>query len=156
MNDDVIDIFSRLPINLDEFNHPALPPPPRPKRPYTAYEVSEKVQFCLKFTNNSGCRLLLPYAYHTEIILSSDNNILDIVYHNARVVMLLGGKHLDQLIDPIQDRVLRSIYGFSGHAHLEPSPESTIITKVRLSSLQDYFSISKKKKEGNKTPVSVK
>ena len=156
MNDDVIDIFSKLPINLDEFNHPPMPLPPKPKVPYTAFEVGEQAQINLKVTSSAGCTILLPYPYQSEVTLSPEKSLLDLVYHNSRSAMLLKGKHLEQLIAPLQNRTLHSIYAFSGYAHHEPSPEAVVITHAQLVPIQQYCAfLEKKQKDGDKMPAPI-
>ena len=83
MGDDILDIFSGLPLSKARLaNRPSLPAPPKRKKSYKAYEVSDNTQWKLRIAC-PGTTLgitLLSYACQNKIFLTSDNSRLDILF----------------------------------------------------------------------------
>lgn len=138
MSDDIVDIFSGLPVKAGVL--PPLPRPPQPKRPYKAYEAGDAIQCHLQLTNGVGTVLMFSYAYLSEVMFRSSYQHIDLFYHNmgrGRVVTLWG-PNLEMLIEPLQDRKLRAVYSFNKVLHMRPEPDEPVVTDVRTTSLQTY------------------
>lgn len=139
MGDDIIDIFSGLPVEGTKSTRPSLPSPPRPRRPYKAYEVADEPQWNVSIHNPDLGIMQLSYAHLSKMLLTPVYyDRLDLFFHNIDLVVLLWGEHLDALCDPLQDRTLRKIFTFDENEYLKPKSEETLVKMIRRVSVKDY------------------
>ncbi len=95
----------------------------------------------LQFAN--GTVGLMAYAYLVEV-LSHSHQHLALVYTN--VAISLEGRHLDQLLDLLQDERVKALVCHRPQHHDTPPADKPIITKMVRQSLQELAARQREEK----------
>lgn len=137
MSNDVIDFFSR-----DSYQtRPSLPTPPKPKQSYQAIEISKDIQSYVKVVIAVGSVKLIPYHCIYNILYAQAYKCLEVSFHMPKQyhIDMWWGKNLDQLIEPLQDRKLRSVHQFNPQKHVMPKDQTVpFIQEIRTANSKTY------------------
>lgn len=137
MSVDIVDIFTGRPMNEAVSDAPLLK---RQRRPYKAFEMGEDFQWSLEIHPVDGRVMQFPYHYQSGATYRG-SSLLALMFRNIDVVILLSGRNLYALKDPMQDRLVRTLYCFNEGRYLHPGNEETVITEMRILSVKSYYDI---------------
>lgn len=74
-----------------------------------------------------GTVAVLAYAYLVEAFCSS-HQFLSLIFTHC--VLTLEGRHLDQLIGPLQDEKIRALHSFHAGHYDDPAENVPVITRI--------------------------
>lgn len=81
----------------------------------------------LRINYGDGRIGLMSKSYRTEALLTSHQH-LSLIFNDC--IITLEGRHLDQLIELIQDDELRSLHCFNPKIHDAPTDDEILITRI--------------------------
>ena len=146
MDDDVIDIFSRERLSIKQ----PLSKPPKQRKCYTAYEVSETPQIFLSLHMHYGAEILLNSTYLSEAILYTDHCCLDLIFKGMDCAAIITGEHLKALIEPLREGKLKTLYCYNEQEYLKPKPGQLVITRISEGFAHKYYELKNRQaKERN-------
>ena len=77
---------------------------------------------------------LMSYAYLVEVLCTS-HQYVSLLYSN--VAITLEGRHLDQLLDALQEEKVRALVCYHARRHAAPEAGTPVITKIVRQSLPE-------------------
>lgn len=103
-----------------------------------SFKFKSKARQRLRLHYGNGIRVkVLSYAYLIEIV-STSHQWLTLVFSST--IVTLKGRHLDQLIESIQDEQVRALVCFRPGIHPEPATGEPCILEIEEQSLNQFVS----------------
>jgi hypothetical protein len=113
---------------FQQYTNPETPVEDSEEQPsYRAFMEARRHVPRLRIHYRDGSIGLLPYAYLVEVLCTSHQQLSLIFTH---CVITLEGRHLNQLIDPLQDERIRALHCFNAKEHKLPGEDSPVIKHI--------------------------
>ena len=101
-----------------------------------AFKFKSKARQRLRLHYANGARVkVLSYAYLIEVV-STSHQWLTLIFSST--IVTLKGRHLDQLIESIQDEQVRALVCFRPGIHPEPAKGEPCILEIEERSLNEF------------------
>ncbi len=105
------------------------------KQPYKAMlQIKAKPGARIRLVNGKGHVRIRSYALLSDIVCTS-HKFLSLVFSGDAVV--LEGRHLDRLLDALEEERARALTCFHAGRHLEPEAGEPVIESMELKSFRD-------------------
>ena len=102
-----------------------------------AFKFKSKARQRLRLHFGNGVKVkVLSYAYLIEVV-STSHQWLTLVFSST--IVTLKGRHLDQLIEAIQDEQVRALVCFRPGIHPEPARGEPCILEIEEKSLNQFM-----------------
>jgi hypothetical protein len=103
---------------------------------YHAFGVSKihERQTRLRIHYQDGTVAVMSYAYLMEVLCTSQQ-YLSLIYTST--ILTLEGRHLEALIEPLQDEKIRSLHCFHAKYFADPAEDAPVITRIERQGAQD-------------------
>lgn len=101
---------------------------PEDPRTYRAHTIESRRSVPrMRIHYQDGKQAVLAYAYLVEAICTS-HQFLSLIFTHC--VLTLEGRHLDQLIGPLQDEKIRALHCFRTTVYDDPAEGAPVITRI--------------------------